>query len=158
MKPEVVTQGMAEFSKPQYRVDVLRVGVPVNINFAEGSLSVGKEILCPRAETIAHYRRAGAAARMSQGVNNEAFQFALELAAEAGVNFNGVLCRRATRQDGVAVFAKNGAKALEDWLLQEGVKNIENMNRHLKNAQSCLSSAAEAAAARHSRRKGEGGP
>ncbi len=28
---------MEEFSKPQYRVDVLKVEVPINANFVEGS-------------------------------------------------------------------------------------------------------------------------
>jgi tagatose 1,6-diphosphate aldolase len=55
---------------------------------------------------------------LSQGVRNEAFQYALELAAEAGVNFSGVLCGRATGKDGVAVFV---LRALEDWLHSEGV-------------------------------------
>src|SRR5271165_4618392 len=36
-KPQIVKGAMAEFSKPQYRVDVLKVEVPVNANFVEGS-------------------------------------------------------------------------------------------------------------------------
>ena len=32
-KPEIVTESMAEFSKPQYKVDVLKVEVPVNAEF-----------------------------------------------------------------------------------------------------------------------------
>jgi tagatose 1,6-diphosphate aldolase len=164
IKPEVVTQSMAEFSKDQYRVDVLKVGVPVNIAFVEGSPSAGRQTLYNRKEAITHYRRAAASARvpfiyLSQGVSNEDFQYALELAAEAGVKFSGVLCGRATWQDGVPVFAKNGAKALEEWLMQEGVKNIENLNRHLSAAQSCFSAVtATAEAASHSRRKGKGRP
>jgi len=163
IKPEVVTQSMAEFSKDQYRVDVLKVGVPVNIAFVEGSPSAGRQTLYSRKEAITHYRGAAAAARvpfiyLSQGVSNEDFQYALELAAEAGVKSSGVLCGRATWQDGVPVFAKNGAKALEEWLLQEGVKNIENVNRHLSTAQSCFSAATAAAAAGNSRRKGKGRP
>jgi tagatose 1,6-diphosphate aldolase len=57
-----------------------------------------------------------------QGVRNEAFQYALELAAEAGVNFSGVLCGRATGKDGVAVFVEHGLRALEDWSHSEGVR------------------------------------
>jgi tagatose 1,6-diphosphate aldolase len=67
-------------------------------------------------------------------MSNETFQYALELAGEAGVNFSGVLCGRATWQDGVPVFVKKGAAALENWLLHEGVQNIENVNRCLKAA------------------------
>src|SRR5271170_7461328 len=32
-KPEIVTKSMEEFSKPQYAVDVLKVEVPVNMNY-----------------------------------------------------------------------------------------------------------------------------
>lgn len=56
---------------------------------------------------------------LSQGVSNETFQYALELAAEAGVNFSGVLCGRVTWKDGVTVFVDKGLTALEDWLNQE---------------------------------------
>src|SRR5713226_8570600 len=37
LKPQVVIKSMEEFSKPQYRVDVLKVEVPINANFVEGS-------------------------------------------------------------------------------------------------------------------------
>src|SRR5579884_304887 len=36
-KPQVVIGSMQEFSKPQYNVDVLKVEVPVNAEFVEGS-------------------------------------------------------------------------------------------------------------------------
>ena len=36
-KPEIVTQSMEEFSKPQYGVDVLKVEVPVNMAFVAGT-------------------------------------------------------------------------------------------------------------------------
>src|SRR6478672_3520483 len=37
IKPQVVTGSMKEFTKPQYNVDVLKVEVPVNAEFVEGS-------------------------------------------------------------------------------------------------------------------------
>jgi tagatose 1,6-diphosphate aldolase len=58
----------------------------------------------------------------------------LELASEAGANFSGVLCGRATWKDGVEVFVKRGASALQAWLADEGVRNIENVNKHLDGA------------------------
>src|ERR1700733_9716827 len=36
-KPVSVTKSMEEFSKPQYRVDVLKVEVPINAHYVEGS-------------------------------------------------------------------------------------------------------------------------
>ena len=55
VKPEVVARSMAEFSKPEYRVDVLKVGVPVNMAFVEGSPSASYEILYSREEAIDYY-------------------------------------------------------------------------------------------------------
>jgi tagatose 1,6-diphosphate aldolase len=140
VKPEVVARSMAEFSKPEYRVDVLKVGVPVNMAFVEGSPSASYEILYSREAAIDYYRRAAEEARvpfiyLSQGVSNETFQYRLELAAEAGVTFSGVLCGRATWKDGVTVFVDQGLTALEDWLHDEGARNIKNVNQYLRSAQ-----------------------
>ena len=47
------------------------------------------------------------------------------MAGEAGTDFSGVLCGRATWKEGIPIYGKQGVKALEDWLSTEGVKNIE---------------------------------
>ena len=52
----------------------------------------------------------------------------LELAAEAGVKYAGVLCGRATWQDAIAVYANDGAAALEGWLAERGRQNILALN------------------------------
>jgi tagatose 1,6-diphosphate aldolase len=136
VKPATVTAGMAEFSKPHYRVDVLKVGVPVDLAYVEHSPAAGAEILYTRQQAKEYFQQAAEVARvpflyLSEGVSNETFQFGLQLAAEAGAAFSGVLCGRATWKDGVAVFAEKGMPALEDWLAREGVRNIENINRCL---------------------------
>ncbi|MGH9710833.1 MAG: tagatose 1,6-diphosphate aldolase, partial [Candidatus Acidiferrales bacterium] len=46
----------------------------------------------------------------------------------------GVLCGRATWKDGVPIYAKQGLSAFQDWLSDQGVKNIQNVNRALKAA------------------------
>jgi tagatose 1,6-diphosphate aldolase len=56
------------------------------------------------------------------------------MAAEAGTDFSGVLCGRATWKDGVPVYGKQGLRALEDWLQGGGVRNIEAVNGALKGA------------------------
>jgi tagatose 1,6-diphosphate aldolase len=43
-----------------------------------------------------------------------------------------VLCGRATWQDGIAVYATQGAAALRAWLEDRGVKNIEMLNEVLR--------------------------
>jgi tagatose 1,6-diphosphate aldolase len=136
VKPEVVMNGMAEFSKTKYRVDVLKVGVPVNLNYLQGAPAASGEVLYTREEAKRHFRRAAEGARvpfiyLSEGVSNEAFLHALELAGEAGVKFSGVLCGRATWKDGVQVFVEKGRTALDDWLGSEGIRNVENVNQRL---------------------------
>ena len=71
---------------------------------------------------------------LSAGVSNQAFIETLEFALESGVEFHGVLCGRATWQDGVPVFVKQGPQALEEWLETEGAENVQNINNVLKAA------------------------
>ena len=139
LKPEVVTRGIEEFSKSRYRADVLKVGVPVNMAFVDNRNDQDVDIVYTREQAKQHFRRAAEAARkpfiyLSEGVSNEMFGETLELAAEAGTNFSGVLCGRATWKDGVPIFASDGLSALEDWLANEGVKNIQRVNKLLSSA------------------------
>jgi len=138
-KPEVVKGSMKEFSKPQYFVDVLKVEVPINAEFVEGSAVYKGQKAYTRSEALAHFRSAAAVAAkpfiyLSAGVSNAQFVESLNMAAEAGTDFSGVLCGRATWKEGIPVFAKGGAKALEDWLSKEGVKNINAVNNAIKSA------------------------
>jgi tagatose 1,6-diphosphate aldolase len=138
-KPECVLRSMEEFSKSQYGVDVLKVEVPVTMAFVEGMRSCKGEFAYTREQAKDHFRKAASVAKkpfiyLSAGVSNDTFNETLELAAEAGVNFSGVLCGRATWKDAIPVYAKQGAKALEDWLADQGVKNIKNVNARLSPA------------------------
>jgi tagatose 1,6-diphosphate aldolase len=143
IKPEIVKKSMAEFSKPQYKVDVLKVEVPINANYTEGSNVYKGGKAYSWDEALAHFREAAALATkpfiyLSAGVSNEQFVESLRMAAEAGTGFNGVLCGRATWKEGIPVYAKQGLSALEDWLATEGVKNINAVNAALAPAKSCL--------------------
>ena len=143
-KPQVVAESMAEFTKDRYGVDVMKVEVPINMKFVEGTNSYGGQKAYSRQEAMEHFRRAAAVATkpfiyLSAGVSNAEFNESLALAAEAGVKFNGVLCGRATWKDGIPVYGKQGAKAFEQWLKTEGVKNISNVNERLRAATSWYS-------------------
>ena len=138
-KPDVVIKSMEEFSKPQYGVDIMKVEVPITMAFVKGARSCKGESAYTREEAKEHFRRAAAVAKkpfiyLSAGVSNDTFNENLELAGEAAVNFSGVLCGRATWKEGIPVYAKQGVKALEDWLTNQGVKNIQNVNDRLKAA------------------------
>jgi tagatose 1,6-diphosphate aldolase len=139
IKPKVVIGSMKEFSKPQYKIDVLKVEVPTNAEFVEGSSVYKGEKAYTRAEALGYYREAAAVATkpfiyLSAGVGNAQFVESLNMATEAGTDFSGVLCGRATWKDGMPIYATKGAKALEDWLSDQGVKNINAVNAALSGA------------------------
>jgi tagatose 1,6-diphosphate aldolase len=138
LKPQVVIGSMQEFSKPQYQVDVLKVEMPINLEYVEGS-SIFKQKAYSHDEALDWFRKAAAVAAkpfiyLSAGVGNQQFVESLGLATEAGTDFSGVLCGRATWKEGMPIYATKGVKALEDWLSTEGVKNINAVNAALKGA------------------------
>jgi tagatose 1,6-diphosphate aldolase len=133
VKPRYVTATIEEFSKDRYGVDVLKVEVPVNMAFVEGTRAYRGQAAYTRAEALDLFREAAAASRkpfiyLSAGVSDEVFRETLELAGEAGTPFSGVLCGRATWQDGIAAYASGGTDALDAWLEDRGVQNIEALN------------------------------
>jgi tagatose 1,6-diphosphate aldolase len=138
-KPEIVTRSMQEFSKDRYGVDVMKVEVPVNMQFVEGAKCSKGQTAYSRADAIRFFQDSAKAATkpfiyLSAGVSNAEFTETLALAAEAGTNFSGVLCGRATWKDGIPVYGKQGGAAFRAWLEDQGVKNIENVNAALKAA------------------------
>jgi len=133
-KPEYVAHAMQEFSKSRYGVDVLKVEVPINPLFtADTRAFAGEGMAYSRQEAIEHFRNAASAASkpfiyLSAGVSNEVFCEMLELAAEAGVKYSGALCGRATWQEGIPIYANQGVTALNRWLEERGVQNIQAVN------------------------------
>jgi tagatose 1,6-diphosphate aldolase len=140
-KPKAVIESMREFTKDRYGVDVMKVEVPINMKFVEGAKSYKGEKAYTKHEAMKFFHEAAAVATkpfiyLSAGVSNSEFTESLELAAESGVKFNGVLCGRATWKEGIPIYAKHGAAAFRKWLEDEGVKNINNVNDKLKAATS----------------------
>ena len=138
-KPSVVSGSMAEFGKEKYGVDVLKVEVPIEMSYVEGTRSYKGEKAYTRAEALQHFRDSESMTHkpfiyLSAGVSNPVFIETLELAAESGARFNGVLCGRATWKEGIPIFAKQGANAFKQWLETEGVANINNVNKALEAA------------------------
>jgi tagatose 1,6-diphosphate aldolase len=138
-KPEIVKQCMAVFSRPEFRVDVLKVEVPINAEFVEGSTVFKGQKAYTREEAHKHFREAASAASkpfiyLSAGVSNSQFIESLAIASEAGADYSGVLCGRATWKNGIPVYAKHGIKALEEWLRNDGVRNISAVNAALQSA------------------------
>lgn len=137
-KPEKVRQLTREFSRARYGVDVLKLEIPVNMRFLAGTdPDYSGPFAYTREEAKQYFRDVAAEAQvpfiyLSAGVSNALFLASLELANEAGVPYAGVLCGRATWQDGLPVYVKGGAEALRTWLEHEGRQNIEALNSVLR--------------------------
>jgi tagatose 1,6-diphosphate aldolase len=104
--------------------------------FVEGTKAFKGTPAYTRQQAMGHFREAAAAATkpfiyLSAGVSNEVFLETLEVAGEAGTRFAGVLCGRATWQEGVPAYATGGEDGLTKWLESEGVHNITALNEIL---------------------------
>ena len=134
-KPHKVIEMMKEFSDPRYGVDVLKVEVPVNMNYVEGYATGG--VIHTKAEAANFFKEQSEATNLpfiflSAGVKAELFQETLRFAKNAGSTFNGVLCGRATWADGVESYIVDGKEAAVEWMNTQGRKNIEELNAVLK--------------------------
>lgn len=135
-KPELIVRTMEEFSKPDYKVDVLKVEFPVVAGTPEWT----------RAEALEWYRAADRAASgvpyiyLSAGVGIGEFVGSLELAAESGARWSGVLCGRAGWQDGASAYIRGGREALDAWLATEGAANWRRIGAMLSAASPALDS------------------
>lgn len=133
VKPHKVIEAMKEFSKAAYQVDVLKVEVPVTMNYVEG---FGDTTVYSREEALAHFKAQSDATTLpfiflSAGVSAQLFQDTLRFAAEAGSTFNGVLCGRATWKDSTVVYANEGEAIARDWLKSQGKANMAALNNVL---------------------------
>lgn len=97
VKPHKVIEMMREFSKPRYQVDVLKVEVPVNMNFVEGFGD--KEIVYSQKEAADFFKAQSEATHLpfiflSAGVSSELFQQTLVFAHASGSTFQWGLVRK----------------------------------------------------------------
>jgi tagatose 1,6-diphosphate aldolase len=109
------------------------------MTYVAGTRAFKGDAAYTREEALEHFRLAESMTHkpfiyLSAGVSNPVFIETLELAAESGTKFNGVLCGRATWQDGVSIFAKGGPVVFRVWLETKGVENIGNVNKAVEAA------------------------
>ena len=133
VKPHKVIEAMKVYSDPRFNVDVLKVEVPVNMNFVEG---FGETAVHSKEEAAAHFKAQAEATNLpyiflSAGVSAQLFQDTLKFAHESGSTFNGVLCGRSTWRGATDVYGE-GQEATAQWFDNEGAKNIQDLNVVLK--------------------------
>src|SRR5918995_6179343 len=56
-KPQIVAASMAEFTKDRYGVDVMKVEVPINMKYVEGSRAYGGQKAYSKQDAMDHFRR-----------------------------------------------------------------------------------------------------
>ena len=129
IKPDLVRRATAVFAAPRFQVDVLKVEIPVDLNYVAG---FGADVMS-RAAALDAFRAAAASANgvrlvyLSAGVAFDWFEASLNLAVEAGVTFDGFMCGRAIWSDGVALFGAGGEPALRDWLANTGRARLHRL-------------------------------
>ena len=115
---------MEEFSKPQYKVDVLKVEVPINRRVRRRRVFTGAEGVYarPRRSIITASARPLRPSRYLPERRREQRACSLRTRTwrRSGTDFSGVLCGRATWKDGIPIYASEAVEALEDWLPDKG--------------------------------------
>ena len=138
-KPQMVALSVEEFSKDDYSVDLLKIEVPVQMKFIHGMSSFSGDSAYSREEAQQSFRNIDSVTSkpyvyLSAGVSTEEFVQTLEFAIDSDSQFNGVLCGRATWQEGIPIYARHGAKALLEWLNTHGVEKVLRINKVLDRA------------------------
>lgn len=122
VKPGLVADATRAFADPRLGVDILKVEIPVNFNFVEGT---GASVLS-KAEAEQAFVTAAAAAGdipllyLSAGVTFEQFRDALAFSRKAGVDALGFMCGRAIWSDAIGIFGADGPAAMEHWMKTTG--------------------------------------
>ena len=121
-KPDLVARSAAEFSKPEYRVDILKLEFPADLKWTKeysGGAFDGKErqpvyALSQVRESCAQVNEAAGVpwVILSAGVDIEEFLVQVDLAVEAGAS--GFLCGRAIWKDAIGLYPD--VPEMERWL------------------------------------------
>ncbi len=140
-KPDLVAESAAEFSKPQYKVDILKLEFPADLKhtteFSGGAFDGKKrEAAYGLREVRESCRRLNNAAAvpwviLSAGVDISEFLVQVDLATEAGAS--GFLCGRAIWKDAINLYPN--VDRMEKWLRAQGVYNFVRANAHAHQAQ-----------------------
>jgi len=131
VKPHKVIESMKHFSDERFKVDVLKVEVPVNMNYVAG-FGDGSN-LHTKEEAAALFKEQSDVSEipyifLSAGVSAAIFQETLKFAKEADAAFHGVLCGRATWSGAAYLYKEESEAAAKEWLQHEGKNNITELN------------------------------
>ena len=139
-KPDLVIRGADEFSKPQYKVDILKLEFPADLKwtreFSSGAFDGrGRQPVYSLSEVREHCQHLDQAAGtpwviLSAGVDISELLVQLELATEAGAS--GFLCGRAIWKDAVDLYPD--PDEMSRWLSSKGAYNFLRANAYAHRA------------------------
>ncbi|ANQ65662.1 tagatose 1,6-diphosphate aldolase [Staphylococcus equorum] len=131
LRPSKVIRAMSLFSEPRYKVDVLKIETPVNMNHVE---DLGdKEVIYSQKEASQYFEEQNNSTNLpyiflSGGITADLFNKSLKFAKDSGSKFNGVLCGRATWKGATETLVTDGWDASEKWLVEKGLQNLQALN------------------------------
>ncbi|MEH6740524.1 MAG: tagatose 1,6-diphosphate aldolase [Sulfitobacter sp.] len=122
IKPALVTAATRDFANPKFGVGILKVEMPVNFNFVEGTGTPQMSRVDAQRAFVDAATAAGdiPLLYLSAGVTFEEFQAALAFSRSAGVNPLGFMCGRAIWSDAIGIFGAEGPAAMELWMQTTG--------------------------------------
>lgn len=131
VKPKKVIEAMRFFSDKRFAIDVLKVEIPVDMNYVQGFAS--DEYVYTQETAREFFKQQSECTDipfifLSAGVSPKLFQDTLDFAKQAGSAFNGVLCGRATWAGSTEEFKIKGSEAAKHWLQTQGRQNIDELN------------------------------
>jgi tagatose 1,6-diphosphate aldolase len=131
VKPRLVRTATQAFADPKFGIDILKVEIPVNFDFVEGS---GAPQMSHAEAERAFVEAADAAGDipllyLSAGVTFEQFRDALAFARRAGVDPLGFMCGRAIWSDAIGIFGAEGAVAMERWMQTTGRTRLAELKK-----------------------------
>ena len=132
LKPIYVRDAAETFSDPRFAIDVLKLEVPVNLEFVAGR---GKQVaVYSEAEAREHFLGVGRATNLpivylSAGVSFETFRQSLIMARQSRARFSGFMCGRAIWWDAIPVFGERGEAGLREWLLDTGLARLRALKQ-----------------------------
>ena len=132
VKPHKVINAMRLYSESRFNVDVLKVEVPVNMNFVEGYAK--NEYIYTKEEAAEFFLEQSNATNLpfiflSAGVSSQLFIDTLNFAYKSGSKFNGVLCGRATWSDAAKAYVEDGINSSKNKLKSTCKNNILELNK-----------------------------
>lgn len=122
LKPGLVRRAVEDFVDPRYFIDILKIEIPVTLDFVDG---FGDPIISRRDAEAAVVDVSNAAGDMpflylSAGVTYERFIDGLSFCKASSGQAAGFMCGRALWSDAIGIFGTSGASAMASWMQTTG--------------------------------------